>query len=34
MGALTIWHWLITVGIFSLGAYLIWRCIKWLCEDA
>lgn len=31
MGTLTIWHWLITLGIFSLGAYLCWRIIKWLC---
>ncbi len=31
MGTLTIWHWLISLGIVSLGAYLIWRCIKWLC---
>lgn len=31
MGTLTIWHWLISLGIVSLGAYLFWRIIKWLC---
>lgn len=31
MGSLTIWHWLTVLGIFVLGVYLFWRCVKWLC---
>lgn len=31
MGALSIWHYLIVLGIIVLGVYLFWRCIKWLC---
>lgn len=31
MGALSIWHYLIVLGIIVLGVYLFWRCVKWLC---
>lgn len=31
MGALSIWHYLIVLGIIVLGVYLFCRCVQWLC---